>query len=105
MSQEGGGSELSRPSVSSERRATNLVSRKRVLRSPAVSCPALRAGLILARHRISSAIQFPIPEKPSWERTTALIGALPCRRRKVSRNSRSNLGETISGTALLHQAG
>src|SRR6476659_5538548 len=34
------------------------------------------AGRIFARHKISSAIQLPIPENPDCIRTTALIGAL-----------------------------
>gem|GEM_PF-5413246 len=57
--------------------ATKSVSRSSRARCVEDKAPARNEGAILARHKISSAIQFPMPANPSCMRTTALIGARP----------------------------
>ena len=59
-----GGSELSRPIVRSDARATKRTLRQSSWISFGRSAPAFRRGAIRARQRISSAIQFPIPGNP-----------------------------------------
>ncbi|MEY2489217.1 MAG: hypothetical protein QOC70_1159 [Verrucomicrobiota bacterium] len=55
--------------------ATNRVSRSNRVRRAGDNALAKTEGAIFARQRISSAIQFPIPENPFCISTTALIGA------------------------------
>ena len=64
MSQVRGGSEKCLPSVSSDRLTTNFAARKILTRSRVFNFPARFEGNTFARHRISSAIQLPIPGKP-----------------------------------------
>ena len=82
MSHDFGGSEKSRPSVRKDSRATNFASLSNAVRFFFVSFPACVAGRILARHKISSAIQFPMPGNPLCMSKTALIGAFLCRLQK-----------------------
>jgi len=63
--------------IRNDSRATNFVARKIRSRSFAFNLPGFFDGRTLARHKISSAIQLPIPENPDCINTTALIGALP----------------------------
>jgi len=100
-----GSLESSGPMIRSDSRATNFVARKSWSRAPAFNLPARFDGRILARHKISSPIQLPIPENPDCINITALTGALRWRFRNRSRNRRSNFSDTISGTPFSHQPG
>src|SRR5207247_8762891 len=97
MSQVRGGSEKFLPSVCSDLRTTNFVARKMAACSRPVNFPVRFEGKILARHKISSPIQLPIPEKPGGMSKTALIGAFRCRSKNGQTNFRDNSGESISG--------
>ena len=85
--------------------ATNCVSRSNRPRCAPDNALAEIDGAILARQRISSAIQFPIPTNPLCSSSTALIGARAWRLRNASRNPRSNFSEEISGPPVCHQSG
>ena len=97
--------ESSGPIMRSDSRATNFVARKSSSRSLALNLPASFEGKTFARHKISSAIQFPIPENPDCISTTALVGALRWRSTNRSRNARLNWPDTISGTPFSHHVG
>jgi len=91
--------------IRNDSRATNLVARKSSVRSCLFNSWVRLAGRIFARQRISSAIQLPIPENPDCIKSTALMGALPCRSRNESKNFRVNAREAISGIVSFHHAG
>src|SRR5438477_6938486 len=105
MSQLLGGSEKSLPRVRNDFLTTNFAARKIAARSRAVNLPAPFDGKIFDRHKISSAIQLPIPGNPFCKSKTDLIGALRCRSKNWSMKFRSNLREMISGESLFHQSG
>jgi hypothetical protein len=85
--------------------ATKRVSRNRRARFAADNVPAGAIGKTFARQRISSAIQFPMPAKPLCNNKTAFTGARAWRRKKASKNARSNVSEAMSGAPDRHQSG
>jgi hypothetical protein len=86
-------------------RQTRRHSFHRRLTSAGVSDPLNCRGWIPARHRISSAIQFPIPGNRSCMSKTALIGARALRRRNAAMAATVNALERIAGAIPLHHMG
>lgn len=105
ISQSRGGSPNSGLIMRSDSVATKTVSLNKRARSALDKLPAILSGTTLARQRISSAIQFPIPANPLWRSRIDLIGARACRSRKVSKKVRSNDSEPMSGAPVRHQSG
>jgi len=84
---------------------TNRILLRIFLISAGHNVPANREGWMCACQSTSSAIQLPMPGKPSCINSTALMGALEWRARNFPMSFRVNSGERSSTGRLLHQEG